>query len=93
MLFGWRRSSGERRRDRIILRELRRLMVDFTALNAAVAANTQAVTDVGTRVAALEATLGSSAAQTAIDAATGQVSANNVALAAIVPAPVTPPLS
>ena len=68
---------------------LEKIMVDLTALTAAVAANTKAVSDVTAVVAALKA----SDDQTAVDALTAQVSTNNIALEALVPPPVTTPSS
>lgn len=62
-------------------------MGDLTALNAAVAANTQAVADVTAIVGALR----TDTDQAGIDAATAQVVSNNTALEALKPpAPVTP---
>lgn len=67
-----------------ILLALEAIMGDLTALNAAVAANTAAVTDVTAVVTALRADTD----QTAIDAATAQVVTNNAALEALKPPPV-----
>lgn len=64
-----------------------RIMADTTKLTAAVAANTQAVTDVQAVVAALR----SGDDQAAIDAAATQVETNNAALNAL--KPVTAPSS
>lgn len=73
-----------------ILLALEAIMGDLTALNTAVAANTQAVTDVTAAVNALKATTD----QAGIDAATAQVTTNNLALEALVAPPVvTPPSS
>lgn len=69
-----------------ILLALEAIMGDLTALNTAVAANTQAVTDVTAAVNALKATTD----QAGIDAATAQVTTNNAALEALVAPPVTP---
>lgn len=71
-----------------ILNRQRKIMVDLTALNAAVAANTAAVAD----VQAVVASLGSSAAQSGVDAAAAQVAVNTAALEALKPV-VTPPSS
>lgn len=65
-----------------IIHMQREIMADLTALNAAVAANTQAVADVKAAFDALAAK-----DQPAIDAAAAAITANNDALKAIVPAP------
>lgn len=67
-----------------ILLALEAIMGDLTALNAAVAANTAAVADVTAVVNALKADTD----QTAIDAATTQITTNNAALEAL--KPITP---
>ena len=72
-----------------ILLALELIMGDLTALNAAVAANTAAVADVTAVVNALR----TATDQVAIDAATTQVVANNAALEALKPPPVTLPSS
>lgn len=73
-----------------ILLALEIIMVDLSNLNAAVAANTAAVSAVAAEVALLN----SGANQAAIDAAATQITTNNAALNALVPPPVvTPPSS
>lgn len=72
-------------------------MGDLTALQAAVTANTKAVSDISAKVATLEATVGSTLDQTGIDAATAQIVLNNTTLENLVTPPstvaVTPPSS
>jgi hypothetical protein len=63
---------------RLVLLSLEAIMADLTKLNAAVAANTQAVTDVTAVVAA-----GSTADQAGVDAATAQIETNTAALEAL----------
>jgi hypothetical protein len=85
MLELFRRKVPDRHpMDVQILLALELIMGDLTALNAAVAANTAAVADITTHVTALKAATD----QVAIDAAAAQITANNVALAALNP-PVT----
>ena len=69
----------------LVLRTLEKFMGDLTNLNAAVAANTQAVSDVTAAVTTLksEVAAGAAADQAAIDAATAQITANNTALEAL----------
>jgi hypothetical protein len=69
----------------LVLGLLERIMGDLTNLNAAVAANTQAVTDVTTAVNNLKAEVaaGAAADQAGIDAATAQIQTNNTALEAL----------
>lgn len=63
------------------------IMADLTRLNAAVAANTQAVADVQAVVAGLK----SADDQAAVDAAAAQIEANNAAMEAMKPAPAPAP--
>lgn len=65
-----------------LLNQQRQLMADLTALQAAVSANTSAVEDIKTLVAALQA---SGTDQAAIDAVTSQISTNTAALEALKP--------
>jgi hypothetical protein len=69
----------------LVLRTLEKFMGDLTSLNAAVAANTQAVSDVTAAVTTLksEVAAGAAADQAAIDAATAQITANTTALEAL----------
>ena len=68
-----------------LLLALEIIMGDLTALNAAVAANTTAVSDVSAAVAALR----TETDQAGIDAATQQITTNNSALSALVTPPST----
>ncbi len=72
-----------------ILLALEIIMGDLTALNAAVAANTQAVADTTTMVTALR----TATDQAGIDAATKQIADNNAALAGLQPPPPVTPVS
>lgn len=65
-----------------VLNTQRELMADLADLQAAVAANTQAVEDIKAVVAALQA---SGTDQAAIDAVTAQIKTNNAALEALKP--------
>ena len=62
---------------RLVLLSLETIMADLTKLNAAVAANTQAVTDVQAVVSGLQA---GAADQAGVDAATAQIETNTAAL-------------
>jgi hypothetical protein len=63
----------------LIMQTLEKIMADTTALTAAVAANTAAVTDVQAVVGGLR----SSDDQAAVDAATAQITTNTAALEAL----------
>jgi hypothetical protein len=72
----------------LTLAALERIMGDVTKLTAAVAANTQAVTDTQTLVSGLQAQIAAggssdSTDQAAIDAATAQIETNTAALEAL----------
>src|SRR6266478_3065988 len=70
------------------LQTQRETMADLSNLQAALAANTQAISDVQAQVAALKAASGTD--QAAIDALTAQLATNNTAMEALKPPPVTP---
>lgn len=63
----------------LVLRSLEKIMADLTKLNAAVAANTQAVTDVQAVVAGLS----TGSDQAGVDAAAEQIATNTAALEAL----------
>ena len=64
-----------------LLANQRKIMADFTALNAAVAANT---TETAAVVTAFNGLKASAADQASVDAATAAIVANNAALTALV---------
>ena len=64
---------------KLVLLALETFMADLTKLNAAVAANTQAVTDVTAVVAGLQ----SGSDQAGVDAAAAQIETNTAALEAL----------
>ncbi len=72
-----------------VLLALEIIMGDLSALNAAVAANTQAVADTTTMVTALR----TATDQAGIDAATKQIADNNAVLAGLQPPPPVTPVS
>ena len=85
----FQRVPRDHSHEHTVLLALELIMGDLTALNAAVAANTTAVSDVTAVVNALR----TATDQVAIDAATAQVTTNNTALEALKPPPVVIPSS
>lgn len=71
----------------LVLEALEKFMADLTALNAAVAANTQAVTDMQALITSLKAQIAtleaSNTDQAGVDADTQQITANTTALEAL----------
>ena len=82
----WKRVPKDHSFEQIVLLALETIMIDLSKLDAAVAANTKAVADIEAAFAALN----TGSIQTAVNTAAAQIETNNVALAGLVPPPVTP---
>ena len=74
--------------QRYSLQNQRETMADLSNLQAALAANTQVISDIQAEVAALKAASGTD--QAAIDALTAQLTTNNAAMEALKPPPPPP---
>ncbi len=84
----WRRQRkfdmDEHEYRRLVIQTLEIIVADLTALNAAIAANTQATTDITAAFTTFRAEVAAGGAdQASVDAATKQISDNTAALEAI----------